>query len=72
MGENSKLFDDPPPPPKPRATPRKLMHVIDGGEGDLPGHDWVLLKCKHCNHVADWQQVKRAEHNRGVPCPKCN
>lgn len=62
------LFDM---PPRPRAKPRRLMHVIDAGER-IDSKDHVHMLCHHCGHDAGWCLLKMSEAKRGVPCPVCN
>lgn len=52
----------------PRAPRRKLMHVIDAGQG------MVLLECRHCGHDTGWipEELPTSAYKRGIPCPKCN
>lgn len=63
-----QLFDL---PPKPRAKPRKLMHVIDAGPG-FDQMDRVRFECARCGHDSGWLLMKCDDAKRGVPCPKCN
>lgn len=68
------------PPKKPRATPRKLMHVVDCGDPrfDLERaekmDDAVMceFKCGHCGYESDWIVLEFREAKPGIPCPKCN
>lgn len=52
----------------PRRPPRKLMHVVDAGDG------CINLECKHCGHNTGW--IKETEtttrYRRGLPCPECS
>lgn len=68
MHKQQRLFDV---PAKPRAKPRKLMHVIDAGPG-YDDEDLCQFKCYHCGHESEWLLYKFTEAKRGVPCPKCN
>lgn len=68
MAKQQRPFDV---PAKPRAKPRKLMHVIDAGPG-YDGKDMCQFKCYHCGHESGWTLCKFGEAKRGVPCPKCN
>lgn len=62
-------------PRKPRATPRRMMHVIDASGcsfGDGGPHD-VRFRCRHCGLETGWERVGNVtEGKRGKPCPKCN
>jgi len=58
--------------PKPQRTPRKLMHVVDAGNGPGPGR-WAAFECKHCGERSEWMRIQSVtEAKRGIPCPKCN
>lgn len=58
--------------PKPTRAPRKLMHVVDAGNGPGPGH-WAAFECKRCGERSKWMRVENVtEAKRGIPCPKCN
>lgn len=63
-----RLFDV---PSKPRAKPRKLMHVYDAGPG-YDERDRVKFLCPHCGHESEWMLIKCSDAKRGIPCPKCN
>lgn len=66
----SQLFDL---PPKPRAAPRKLMHVIDAGDDQIGESDCMaIFACKRCGYRSDWLSMRYGVAKRGVPCPKCN
>ena len=57
--------------PKPRAAPRKLMHVNDAGPfGE--DEDMVRFLCRLCGYHSDWMTMKPSEAKRGIPCPRCN
>lgn len=57
--------------PRPRRSPRVMMHVIDAGDGCESAI--ARFRCGRCGHETDWQDVRTTtEGRRGVPCPKCN
>ena len=68
MTHPKRLFDL---PTQPRSAPRKLMHVIDAGEG-IEDRDRVKFKCKRFGHESAWMLMLMWEAKRGIPCPKCN
>lgn len=58
--------------PKPKRTPRVLMHVVDAGNGPAPGH-WAEFECDRCGYRSEWRPVESiTDAKRGLPCPKCN
>jgi len=60
------------PPKPPRAKPRVMMHVTDGGYVDGLG-DAATFKCDRCGHESDWTRINGVtDVRRGFPCPKCN
>lgn len=55
----------------PRRKPRKLMHVVDAGNG--AGCCVVKFECGYCGFRSDWvEQRTVTEEKRGRPCPQCN
>ena len=69
----SHLFDKT-EPPKPRQPRRRLMHVVDAGDGSEFGVETIcVFRCRECDHTTEWTPVKSTtEAKRGIPCPKCN
>lgn len=60
---------------KPRAKPRKLMHICDaaGDCGDQDTGAVVRMQCPRCGHITDWVTFDRVtDAKRGMPCPRCN
>jgi len=59
-----ELFPDTKPP---RAKPRKMAHIIDGGP------DAVMFECS-CGWNSDWahNNFTYTEIKRGIPCERCN
>jgi hypothetical protein len=52
-------------PPPPRRRPRKLMRVVDAGEG-------VNFVCPHCGYDDGWSTSEGlARDKRARPCPRC-
>lgn len=73
------LFGDiPQPAPRPRQSPRVLMHVCDAGDchtgaaEDL-GKPMCRMKCRCCGAETDWLVFDTVtEAKRGIPCETCN
>lgn len=69
MSKTLDMF--PRPPKKPRAKPRVMAHVVDGGA------DFVRFECKKCGWDSDWLHIeengfKEDDFRRGIPCKPCN
>ncbi len=63
------------PGTKPRAQPRKLMHVCDAsGCGDEDGSGaLVRMRCTRCGAETGWITLPTVtEAKRGIPCEQCN
>ena len=55
----------------PRAKPRVMAHVIDGGA------DFVRFQCNKCDWDSDWLNIeennlREKEFRCGIPCEICN
>lgn len=76
MKQRETLFDI---PPKPRAKPKKRMHVIDAGDApggysaEFPNRCSVRYSCRRCQLETRWLIADTlTEAKRGIPCPTCN
>lgn len=59
----------------PRATPRRLMHVCDAGDGCCENETPISVRyaCARCGHETEWVNATTVtEAKRGIPCPHCN